>query len=388
MNPKRIAFTLLRSENWTGGYNYLLNLLTLVCRYESKFIQPILFCGNDASSKDLEPFVALNLIEIVRTDVFNVDQSRKRLTKALITGVDNAALKLFMSNSIDVVFESAIYYGWRFPLPAIAWFPDFQHRHMKDKFGLFAYWRRDLGFRSQVGSGRLVMLSSEDSRKDCEKFYPSSIGHTAVVRFTTSVASSSIEENPELTASDYKLAQPFFYLPNQFWQHKNHCIVIDALHNLKQQGVEIVVATTGNPHDPRDPLLFEKLKQCVELFNLTNNFIFLGLVPRAHVISLMRTCTAMINPSFFEGWSSTVEEARAFNTPMILSDIGVHREQMGSDADYFDPTSSDALARILRRVQLSNVTNSIVRNISGQSAEREKNFAHEFASIVGKAATT
>jgi glycosyltransferase involved in cell wall biosynthesis len=41
----------------------------------------------------------------------------------------------------------------------------------------------------------------------------------------------------------------------------------------------------------------------------------------------MRASTALINPSLFEGWSTTVEEAKSTGTPMILSDLGVHREQ-------------------------------------------------------------
>ena len=45
--------------------------------------------------------------------------------------------------------------------------------------------------------------------------------------------------------------------------------------------------------------------------------------------------SALINPSRSEGWSTTVEEAKSFGVPMILSDIDVHREQTGGTARYF-----------------------------------------------------
>ena len=59
------------------------------------------------------------------------------------------------------------------------------------------------------------------------------------------------------------------------------------------------------------------------------------MIPLDHVYALLRTSMALINPSRFEGWSTTVEEAKSFGVPMILSDIDVHREQTGGTARYF-----------------------------------------------------
>ena len=65
------------------------------------------------------------------------------------------------------------------------------------------------------------------------------------------------------------------------------------------------------------------------------NFRYLGMIPLDHVYALLRASVALINPSRFEGWSTTVEEAKSFGVPMILSDIDVHREQTGGAARYF-----------------------------------------------------
>jgi glycosyltransferase involved in cell wall biosynthesis len=62
---------------------------------------------------------------------------------------------------------------------------------------------------------------------------------------------------------------------------------------------------------------------------------------------LMVASQALLNPSLFEGWSTTVEEARALGVSMILSDIGVHREQAAEGAVYFDPLSADSLVEAL-----------------------------------------
>lgn len=355
----RVAFTLIDSSKWTGGYNYLLNLFRTMRKYQSVRIRPVLFCGEDTAEGDLQPFYAMDGLDVVRTPVFNAREKQRRIILSLLLGKDSAALRVFQKHQIDVVFENATFYGWNFPLPIIAWMPDFQHRNMQEQFGFVAYWRRELGFRAQVASDRILMVSSEDARKDCELFYPRAINNTTVVRFATPISAKMIENDPVGTVQEYRLPSQFFYLPNQFWKHKNHCVVIEALGLLKQQGCELVVAVSGNQKDPRHPEYLAELNARIKSLGLYNNFRMLGLIPRRHVISLMRTCTALINPSYFEGWSSTVEEARTLGVSLLLSDIGVHREQMEDNATYFPPDNAAVLAEKLKKIALEVPVSSV-----------------------------
>ena len=58
----------------------------------------------------------------------------------------------------------------------------------------------------------------------------------------------------------------------------------------------------------------------------------------------MKNAIALIQPSLYEGWSTLVEEAKALNQFIILSDIPVHREQIDQNADFFDPFNAAELA--------------------------------------------
>lgn len=382
----RVAFTLIDSARWTGGYNYLLNLFRSLQKYHSDQIRPVLFCGDDAIESDLQPFAAMDAIEIVRSPVFDRKKNTARLLKAFLFGKDSAALRVFHEHEIDVIFENATFYGWRSPTPAIAWMPDFQHRHLREQFGFAAYWRRELGFRVQVASGRILMLSSEDARKDCENFYRGAAGHTSVVRFAAPIPADLMEASPEEVLSEYGLPSRFFYLPNQFWKHKNHRVVVEALGILKQRGVEVIVAASGNPLDPRHPDYLQRLVARIEELGLQGNFRMLGLIPRRHVVSLMRTCTALINPSYFEGWSSTVEEARTLGVPLLLSDIAVHREQMNDGAIYFSPDDAIGLAEALEMfLQVGNAEISDSDNVSTRSEDQVERFASDFLGVATKA---
>ena len=180
----RVAFTLISAANWmgTGGYNYLVNLAQVLSAHAQDRVQMVLFVGTDTVAANVEPFAAIAGVQIVRTAAFNDARRNQRLRQALLTGCDRAAAHAFREHRIDVLFECAQFYGWRFPFPRVAWITDFQHRHLPELFSFGAYWKRDLGFRAQIFSRRQVMLSSEDSRSDCEAFFPRSVGRTSVVR--------------------------------------------------------------------------------------------------------------------------------------------------------------------------------------------------------------
>jgi glycosyltransferase involved in cell wall biosynthesis len=179
------------------------------------------------------------------------------------------------------------------------------------------------------------------------------------------------------------LPEKLFFLPNQFWRHKNHPLVMEALTILKQRGVDIVVAASGSTEEPRKSDYFEVLMREVAKRGIEPNFRYLGLVPLAHVYALLRSSMALINPSRFEGWSTTVEEAKSFGVPVILSGIPVHREQTGASARYFDVDDAEALAGHLAAVAQSPEP-STVRNLLPGLDKRVAAFAGDFVAAVEK----
>jgi glycosyltransferase involved in cell wall biosynthesis len=379
--PLRVAFTTIPRRLWAGGYNYQSNLFAALNRYRAGEFTPVVFAGQRDDAAELAALSRIPGVEIVRSPAF--DDRVSGLAAALTLGLDRAAVAEFRTNRIDVVFESARFFGWRLPYPAVAWFPDFQHRRLPQLFSPYARWRRDLGFRIQIASGRAIMLSSESALQDCMRFYPGLTNPTSVVRFATQPAPESLTANPPDVVARYGLLAKYFYLPNQFWRHKNHQVVVAALAILAKRNADIVVAASGGKDDPREPGYFDGVMRQVEQ-GLGRNFRYLGMIPLPHVYALLRASTALINPSRFEGWSTTVEEAKSFGVPMILSDIGVHREQAGEAARYFGADDPEALAGHLLQAS-QDCENPVVRNLLPDLDARVAAFAADFALTIRRA---
>jgi glycosyltransferase involved in cell wall biosynthesis len=118
---------------------------------------------------------------------------------------------------------------------------------------------------------------------------------------------------------------------------------------LLDKGVDdILLLCSGHMNDDRNLQHMESLRQFVRENALEKNIRFLGLIPYGDVVGLMRNAVSVINPSLFEGWSTTVEEAKSIGKNLILSDIEVHREQSPSGAVYFNPHDHAGLAAIMK----------------------------------------
>jgi glycosyltransferase involved in cell wall biosynthesis len=384
----RVAIVVTDRRQWTGGYNYLRNLVEVSARHLADEVAPILFFGDDVEETDIEPFANVAGAQIVRSSAFRQSRKTAVLARSLILGVDPAIRRIFNENKIDLVFEAAQYFGWRLEQPALAWMADFQHQLLRHLFSKRAYWKRELGFRAEILSGRTIMLSSEDARSHCERFYPRTRGRTHVVRFAVTARPCLDSADRNRIIDGYGLPRQFFFLPNQFWRHKNHECVIRALGCLKMLGHDIVVAASGNPLDRGNRGHWGHLRRLVVDLGVAANFRFLGMVPSDDLRALLEGCTAMINPSMSEGWSTTVEEAKAAGTPMILSDLPVHREQAAGIAMFFDATRPQELADILltwapldveKRAKLS-----IDASISSQAAV--KRYSKDFLEVICAAA--
>jgi len=342
----RVAFRLPDEGVWTGGVNYLETVCRALLMHSDLGYEPVVFCNTNGSPALLARFEALIGTRLVH-DPAIARARRGGLGKALLYGRNEAVLSLCRRNRCDLIMEAAEFLGWRFPVASFVWVPDFQDRHLPQLFSRKSLYGKWLGLQLQLAAGRTILVSSEDARRDCERFYPRSRGRISVARFAVRPGLQPGESDPTV-ADKHGLPARFFYLPSQYWVHKNHVRVVDALRLLRDRGMDIVVASSGNPRDVRHMDHYGRLREKVARDGLSAHFLFLGDIPSREVAVLMRSSVAMLNPSLFEGWSTTVEEAKALGVRMVLSNLAVHREQAGAAAVFFDPDDPAAIARALQ----------------------------------------
>ncbi|MEW6402816.1 MAG: glycosyltransferase, partial [Chloroflexota bacterium] len=126
----------------------------------------------------------------------------------------------------------------------------------------------------------------------------------------------------------------------------------------------------------------------VSTLSLHGNLRILGRVPEEHLYQLMRRSLAILQPSLFEGWNTSVEEAKSLGKTVILSDIPVHREQSPPGARYFHPDDASTLAKILIDIYAQGKPGpdlQMEEQARHNMSERVRAFAQAFDAIVEQA---
>jgi glycosyltransferase involved in cell wall biosynthesis len=353
--PLRIAFTNLSNTQWTAGSHYLKNLFVALKSLDFSCCPEIaLLVSHEAQPntyKSLSPYIDQLIYSPPDPPMPKFWQRQTiRIKKRL--GVWKEPKPLFASclreHQVDSLFATT-HFGPQFNVPLLSWIPDFQHLHLPEMFSAEEIQQRDQHYSKIAANANRVILSSQDALQDFEGFAPQAVHKARVLSFVAQVPADTYNSDPSWVCEYYHLPERFVYLPNQFWKHKNHKVVIEALSLIKVKSPKITIVCTGNTNDYRNPLYFAELLFRISSLGLRDNLIILGLVPHEHLFPLMRQSLAVLQPSFFEGWSTTVEEAKSLGKGMILSDLPVHREQNPPQSILFNPHDPQSLADALVR---------------------------------------
>jgi glycosyltransferase involved in cell wall biosynthesis len=342
----RVAFVLAgRTGAWLGGLNYYRNLFNAIHRHESTSLEPVLFVGERYDPDAISDFPPAEVHRVRMLDRYNPAWASRTLWRGGLA-CDRPLGRLLERQRIDALSHSGHLARFK-RIPSIGWVPDLQHRRLPELFGKPMWLWRDAKYRMLARFADHLLVGSEWGRGELLDLAPRAASKTSVLHFV--VEPPSREQQPELEdlRQRYGFGGRYFYLPNQFWMHKNHRLVVDALRILRDRDPELLVLATGVPYDRRRPGYFEELMDHVRGSGVADSFRVLGVVPYADVTALLRESVALINPSRFEGWSTTVEEAKSLGKRALLSEIPVHVEQAPEGGEYFDPDNPERLAELM-----------------------------------------
>jgi glycosyltransferase involved in cell wall biosynthesis len=278
--------------------------------------------------------------------------SRRQRVQRWLTGAGAAPppaelptpAEVLQQHRVDCLFATPDEKRPDLDLPVLLWLPDLQHVHLPEFISADERASRDRLYRRELSAATLVYVTAEAVRRDLAAYAPDDAHKVRVVPPVAVVPASIYANDPQPLVETYHLPERFFWLPNQFWQHKNHVVVMEALRLLRSRSVYPSVVCTGNTFDHRSPDHMANLLRKLSLWNLREQFILLGLLPYAEVLGLMRQALCVLNPSLFEGFGLSVAEGSSIGKRALLSDLPAHREQDPPGATYFDPRDARDLA--------------------------------------------
>lgn len=360
---KKAIFLLKYDLNWLGGVYYKLHLIRALRSFNSGI--GIVVYTESANKAAVEELVRDYNVKVKAYDR-NIPRGfgrlelffRKKLNFSLFGLFDK---DLLMNNRV-FDYDST---GVLRVVPSsrrIYWIPDLQDLYLPQLFSSEAISIKRKRYTNLANTARMLVFSSNDSYNSFREHFPQSVRDDLrifILRFAVFHPLIDTSKLPAIHRRFGVESFPYFIVSNQFMAHKNHSVVIDALSKIKTEyGLTFKVIFTGKTEDPRNPHYFSSLERKIEAAGLQDDIIITGVIEREEQLLLMKNAVAVIQPSLFEGWNSTVEDAKLLGSNLICSDLPVHREQLeGCNSVLFPPEDSTALAQILHKIYLEGMSN-------------------------------
>jgi len=375
---KTIGLIFTGSSDWIGGLYYIANIVKSLSYLEIKDRPNVVLFYDKITPKGLLKELDFNFVKQV--DLYEINKI-KRLFFSLLYRVLNRNY-LFRyhidKQNVDVIYPLNYYHkDLEFiNVEKLYWIFDFQHKFLPQFFTKDEIKKRNKAFKEIADKANSVVVSSYTAKNHFYHFYPKSKAKVHVLQFVSIIDENKITDFNSLKEK-YNIKTPYYLVSNQFWQHKNHMVVFEAINKLKKQNIEINVVFTGKEYEPRNPDYIVSIKEYIKINKLEKNIKMLGFIPREDQLGLMKNCIAIIQPSKFEGWGTVVEDAKSLGKQVILSDIEIHREQMLKDYLLFSVNDDKQLAELLSENKFkSNLY------IEQNNKERYKTFATNINNII------
>jgi glycosyltransferase involved in cell wall biosynthesis len=266
----------------------------------------------------------------------------------------------FHTNEIDLmIYPISTSLSFETRIPYILTIHDLQHRLQPEfpEVSANGEWEaREYLFRNGIRNATLLLAESETGKEDILTFY----GDYGVIPDRVKVLPllPSITLPREVNADGqkrvrkkYSLPDRYFFYPAQFWPHKNHLRIVQAMAQLRERhDLRVNILFSGYHSGEIREATFAEVTETASKLQVKDQIKYLGYVPDEDLAALYVGARALIMPTFFGATNIPPLEAWALGCPVLTSDIRGIRQQAGEASVLVDPRSVEAIAEGMRKL--------------------------------------
>jgi len=200
---------------------------------------------------------------------------------------------------------------------------------------------RERNYKNILSPAFLVVVDSNSLAGFLNSRYGIDVSRQLIMPFLPSPFLDNQQRNNSIKKiSKYKLKGGYLFYPAQFWAHKNHIRVLQAINLLRQNGRKYNVVFVGGDQGNRS-----HIENFVERYKLQEQVHILGFVSNDEMHALYEECLAVVMPTYFGPTNIPPLEAWLLGKPLIYSDY--FSEQVKGAAILVDPDNELELAEAI-----------------------------------------
>lgn len=355
----RVGVILEQALHSGGGFQQSLNAIEQLYRIRPEWLSISLFTTVEANVQ--HPAMAGKELHYIRrgraenilcaalsqTDSIILNRALARMR--VVTRLE----RLLIENNIDLAyFLAPSGYAPAFrKIPYLFTVWDLCHRDHPEFPEVGAYGEfmgRENLYRNSINRSFLTLTDSEELSCRVRQNYGVDQERLLIMPFQPARFAGTAADNNQFSMID-RLALPKDYLfyPAQFWPHKNHARILQALAVLKGKALFYNAVFCGG--DKGNKGYIQKMARDLDI---EEQVFFTGFVPESEMKGLYKNCRALVMPTYFGPTNLPPLEAWALGKPVIYSTSLA--AQVGDAAICVDPDSVEELVEAIRSIYVDD----------------------------------
>jgi len=283
--------------------------------------------------------------------------------------------ELMRTFKIDLLVDATTcLVGYYSEIPYIYTVHDLMHKYYKEfpEVTFLDRVLRDIIYSRVATRARRVLVDSQRGKEDVMKFY--GVPPERVSIFSTAPSKVFFDAWDDTTVNrildKFNLPEEYVYYPAQFWHHKNHTALLEAIKALQAKyKYDMSAVFTGSDKGSLGAVLKK-----AEVLGLGGKVRYLGYVSEEEKMALYRKASALVMPTFFGPANIPVWEAFASGCPVLTSNVHGIADQVGDAGLLFDPTDP---ADIAEKMHLLFIDGQLRGTVVRKGAEKVKGLTPE-----------
>ena len=259
-------------------------------------------------------------------------------------------------------------------IPTVITVADIQQEFYPEFFAREELNHRALVYAPSCQEATAVITVSQAAKKSLVEAYglPEEKVHCVYEAGVERGAGLTRRPSSEEVRQKYHLPARYAFYPANMWPHKNHRMLILALHRLRKvYGITLPVVLTGDDMDQ-----WEALQEIARQFQVQEQVRYLGYVAAEELPPLYAGATLLVFPSLYEGFGLPLLEAMKLGCPVAAANLTSIPEVVGEAAVLFDPRNPDSIAEALYRLVSDD---ALRQTLSGRGREQAAVFSWDKA---------
>lgn len=260
-------------------------------------------------------------------------------------------------------------------IPAVSTILDIQHEYYPQFFAGNEQEHRRNFYREIVKKAEVVTCISDYTKQTfCEKYgYPLERAYTIYIAIQNRFDKEDDGIFDRLKISGKK----YIIYPANFWEHKNHKLMLCAFAMYVKENSDAFLVLTGNPLEKKE--YYEKL---LEGLQIKDKVVITGYITNEELYSLSKHAKGLIFPSLFEGFGIPVVEAMQQHLLIACSNSTSLPEIGCESIFYFDPKKPDEITNGFRYLYETEITDNIIADYEEKlKAYQSENMVQQYLDL-------